>query len=328
MKHHNKMKAIVQTQYGPPEEVLQLGEVPVPVPGEKEILIKVHATTVNRTDCGFQLGKPNFARIFYGLFSPKNKTLGNEFAGEVAAIGSLVTSFKPGDKVFGYNDVTFGGHAEYLVIKESDPVAIIPENLTFAEAAPIVEGAHYALCDLRAAKVQSGQRILVNGATGAIGSAAVQLAKYFGAEVTAVCGTPNVALVKSLGAVEVLDYMKEDFTKMGKTFDIVFDAVGKSSFGLCKPLLRKGGIYMSTELGPGSQNPFLALLTPLTGDKKVLFPLPTISQEDVEFLKSLVEAGHYRPVIDRNFPLERIVEAYQFVQTGQKVGNVVINVIE
>jgi NADPH:quinone reductase-like Zn-dependent oxidoreductase len=317
------MKAIIHTQYGPPE-VLQLVEVPKPAPKENEVLIKVHATTVNRTDCGLRSAEYFISRFFTGLFRPKYQTQGNEFAGVVESVGKDVKSFQPGDKVFGYNDITFGAHAEYMVVPEGGPITTMPANFTYEEAAPITEGSHYALGNIRAAKVTPGQKVLVNGATGAIGSAAVQLCRYFGAEVTAVCATPHKELVESLGAGRVIDYLKEDFTQLNETFDFVFDAVGKSTFGKCKPLLKKGGIYISTELGPGGQNPFLALITPLLGDKKLLFPLPTINKADVIFLKELVENGHFKPVIDRSYPLEQMVEATKYVETRQKIGNVVI----
>ena len=319
------MKAIIYTQYGPPE-VVQLKEINKPTPKDNEVLIKVHATTVNRTDCGFRSAEYFIVRFFSGLLSPINKTLGNEFAGEIEAIGKEVRSFKPGDQVFGYNDKTFGAHAEYMVMREEGPITTKPASMTYEEAAPMIEGAHYALCDIRAAKIQSGQKVLINGATGAIGSAAVQIVRSMGAEVTAVCGTKHVELVKSLGANEVIDYTKEDFTQLPQTFDVVFDAVGKSSFGKCKPLLKEKGIYMSTELGYMSQNPFLALVTPLLGGKKLLFPIPTISKEDVVFFKELYEAGKYKPLIDRQYPLEQVFEAYKYVETGQKIGNVVITV--
>lgn len=317
------MRAIIYTEYGPPE-VVKLMEVKKPTPKEKEVLIKIFATTVNRTDCGFRSAEYFIVRFFSGLLRPKNKTLGNEFAGEIEVIGKNVTSFKVGDKVFGYNDIKFGAHAEYMIMAENEAITTIPTNLTYEEAAPITEGGHYALCDLRAAKIKSGQKILINGATGAIGSAAVQLAKYFGAEVTGVCDTKNVELIKSLGADAVVDYTKQDFTKTNQTYDIIFDAVGKSSFRQCKPILNKRGIYMSTELGKNSENIFLALTTPLLGGKKVLFPIPTITKEDVVFLKELVETGKYKPVIDRRYTLEQIVEAYKYVETGQKTGNVLI----
>ncbi len=320
------MKAIIHTRYGPPE-VLQLKEIPKPVPKDNEVLIKIYATTVNRTDCGFRSAEYFISRFFSGLFRPNNQTLGNEFAGEIEAIGKNVKSFKRGDKVFGYNDLTFGAHAEYMTMAEDSYITTMPSSITYEEAAPITEGAHYALCDIRAAKIKSGQKVLVNGATGAIGSAAVQLITYFGAEVTAVCNTKNIALVKSLGARVVIDYTQQDFTKLDTTFDVVFDAVGKSSFGKCKPLLKKNGIYISTELGYMSQNPFLALITPLSGGKKVLFPIPVISKKDVEFLKELVVSKKFKPVIDRRYPLEQIIEATRYVETGEKTGNVVITVL-
>jgi len=318
------MRAIIYKKYGPPE-VVSLQEVNKPEPKNKEVLIKVYATTVNRTDCGFRSAEYFIVRFFSGLFRPKNKTLGNEFAGVIEAIGSGVSLFNIGDKVFGYNDTKFGAHAEYMIMAENEAITTMPLHLTYQEAAPITEGGHYALCNLRAAKIKAGQHVLIYGATGAIGSAAVQLSKYFGAMVTAVCNTKNVELVKSLGADVVIDYTREDFTKTGQLFDIAFDAVGKSSFAKCKPLLTKKGIYMSTELGKNSQNIFLALTTPIAGGKRVLFPIPTSSKQDVVFLKELVETGKYKPVIDRQYGLEQIVEAYTYVETGQKTGNVVIS---
>ena len=317
------MKAVIHTKYGPPE-VLQLAEIPKPTPKDNEVLVKIYATTVNRTDCGFRSAEYVISRFFSGLFKPKNQILGNEFAGVIEASGKNVTNFKVGDKVFGYNDTTFGAQAEYMIMPENGAMSNMPAGLTFEEAACITEGGHYALCDIRAAKVKAGQNLMIYGATGAIGSAAVQLAKYFGASVTAVCNTKNVELVKSLGADVVVDYTKEDFTKTGQTFDFVFDAVGKTSFGNCKPILSKKGIYISTELGKSGENVFLALSTPLFGGKKVLFPLPTISREDVEFLKKLVVAGQYKPVIDRSYRLDEIVDANRYVETRQKTGNVII----
>jgi NADPH:quinone reductase-like Zn-dependent oxidoreductase len=317
------MKAIIHTKYGPPE-VLQLKDIPKPTPKDNEVLIKIFATTVNRTDCGFRSAEYFISRFFSGLFKPKNQILGNEFAGIIESTGKNVTAFHSGDKVFGYNDVTFGAHAEYLTISENGAISTIPDGITFEQAACITEGGHYALCDIRAAKVKAGQNVMVYGATGAIGSAAVQLAKYFGASVTAVCNTKNVELVKKLGADVVVDYTNEDFTKTGQIFDFVFDAVGKTLFGKCKPILSKTGIYISTELGKNGENVFLAITTKFSGGKKVLFPLPTISKEDVQFLKKLVITGHYKPVIDRSYQLDEIVEATRYVETGQKTGNVVI----
>ncbi|MGB3075217.1 MAG: NAD(P)-dependent alcohol dehydrogenase, partial [Chitinophagales bacterium] len=236
------------------------------------------------------------------------------------------TTFKRGDKVFGFNDKTCGGHGEYLTIAETDAFTLIPDNLNFEEAAAITEGAHYALCDLRAAKVTSGQNVMVYGATGAIGSAAVQLLKVLGAHVTAICNTKNIELIKSLGADIIIDYQTEDFSKTEKRFDFIFDAVGKSSFGKCKSLLKKKGIYISTEFGKNAENVFWALTTPVWGRKKVLFPLPTINKEDVIYLKELVEKRMFRPVIDRQYKLEEIVEAYKYVESGQKTGNVIIKI--
>jgi NADPH:quinone reductase-like Zn-dependent oxidoreductase len=317
------MRAIVNTKYGPPE-VVKLMEVKKPVPEDNEVLIKIHAATVNRTDCGFRSAEYFISRLFSGLFKPKNQILGNEFAGVIEDVGREVTLFIPGDKVFGYNDTTFGAHADYMTISENAAIALIPGNLTFEEAAPIAEGGHYALCDIRAAKIKPEQSILINGASGAIGSAAVQLVKYFGATVTAVCNTKNIELVRSLGADVVIDYTKEDFTNTDQRFDFVFDAVGKSSFGKCRRLLKKKGIYISTELGKNSENIFLALTTPIFCGKRVLFPIPAIGKEDVVFLKELAEAGKYKPVIDRYYTLEQIVKAYRYVESGQKTGNVVI----
>lgn len=319
------MKAAIYTKYGPPE-VVRISEVDKPIPKDNEVLIKVYASTVNRTDCGFRSAEYFVVRFFSGLFRPKNKILGNEFAGVIETIGKNVTSFKTGDRVFGYNDSKFGAHAEYMTMKEKEGITTIPAGLTFEEAAPITEGSHYALGNIRAAKVKSGQNVMIYGATGAIGSAAVQLAKYFGARVTAVCATQNLELVKALGADEVIDYTKQDFTKTDLKFDLVFDAVGKSSFARCKKILSKKGIYISTEFGKYSANIFLALITPLLGGKKVLFPLPSIKKEDVIFLKELIETGKFKPLIDRQYTLEQIVEAYKYVETKQKIGNVVITI--
>ena len=320
------MKAAINTKYGLPE-VVKVLEIEKPVPGHNEVLIKVYASTVNRTDCGFRSADYFISRFWSGLISPRYKTLGCEFSGEIEAVGENVTSWKIGDRIVGFNDKRFGGHAEYMTLNENETFTKIPHNFSFHEVAPLFEGAHYALCDIRAAKVKNGQNVLVNGATGAIGSAAVQLLKYFGANVTAVCNTENMELVKSLGADRLIDYTKEDFITTEQVFDFIFDAVGKSSFGRCKPLLKKGGVYISTELGKNAENIFLALITPLFCRKKVFFPIPFIDREVVEFLKELAENGHYKPVIDRTYALEQIVEAYRYVETGQKTGNVVIKMV-
>jgi NADPH:quinone reductase-like Zn-dependent oxidoreductase len=319
------MKAAVHTSYGPPD-VVRISEVEKPTAGDNEVLVKVHATTVNRTDCGFRSAKPFIVRFFTGPIRPRVRVLGNEFAGEVEAVGRGVTSFAVGDRVFGYNGTRFGAHAEYLAMPEDGSLATMPTNLTYEEAAPGTEGSHYALSLIRKAKIRSGQDVLVNGATGAIGSAAVQLLKQLGARVTAVCGTANVELVRGLGADRVIDYTAEDFTKDEQRYDVVFDAVGKSSFGRCKRLLKPGGIYLSTDLGPLSQNPVLALITPVVGGKKVMFPIPRDNQEMARYFKGQMESGAFKPVIDRRYRLDQIVEAYRYVETGQKTGNVVISV--
>jgi NADPH:quinone reductase-like Zn-dependent oxidoreductase len=319
------MKAAVQIRYGPPE-IVQISEIDKPTIKADELLIKVHATTVNRTDCGFRSAKPFIVRFFSGLTKPRARVLGNEFAGVVEEVGSAVVSFGVGDRVFGYNEGRFGAHAEYMSISESQPLATMPENLSFEEVAPSTEGSHYALSFIRTAKVQAGQDVLVYGATGAIGSAAVQLLKSLGAIVTAVCSTENVELVKGLGADRVIDYTAEDFTQDEQSYHVVIDAVGKSSFGRCKRLLNHNGIYLSSDLGPRSQNPVLAIVTPIFGGKRVKFPIPKQDQGMARHFKELIETGKFKPVIDRTYPLDQIVEAYRYVETGQKIGNVVISV--
>jgi NADPH:quinone reductase-like Zn-dependent oxidoreductase len=318
------MKAAVQIRYGPPE-VVRISEVEKPTLKDNEVLVKVHATTVNRTDCACRAARPFFMRLFTGLVRPRAKVLGNEFAGVLEAVGAGVTSFEVGDRVFGYNEGPFGAHADYMSIPERGSVATMPANVTYEQAAASTEGSHYALSHIRAAKIQSGQDVLVYGATGAIGSAAVQLLKGLGASVTAVCDTDHVELVRGLGADRVIDYTVEDFTKDEQTYDVVLDSVGKSSFSQCKPLLKPGGIYLSSELGPLAQNPFLALIAPLHGGKKVMFPIPKHDQEMVGYFRGLLESGKFMPVIDRTYPLDQIVEAYRYVETGQKTGNVVIS---
>lgn len=321
------MRAIVFSKYGPPE-VAKLSEVPKPSTKDNEVLVKVYSSTVNRTDSGLRSAMYFVSRFFTGIFRPKYQILGSEFAGIVEEIGQNVSTFKIGDKVFGFNDKTFGGHGEYLTIAETEAITNMPDGISFSEAAAITEGAHYALVDIRAAKVERGQNVLVYGATGAIGSAAVQLLKHFGAKVTAVCNTKNVGLLKSLGADTVIDYQTRDFTKTEDMFEFIFDAVGKSSFGQCKPLLTANGIYISTELGKNGENLLFALTTRLWGGKKLLFPLPTITKQDVIFLKNLVENGEFKPVIDRAYTLDQIVEAYKYVESGEKTGNVILKIAE
>jgi NADPH:quinone reductase-like Zn-dependent oxidoreductase len=319
------MKAIVCTRYGPPD-VLQLKEVEKPVPKDNEVLIKVYAATVNRTDCGILRAEPFIARFFTGIFKPKQPILGTEFAGTIEAVGKDVTSRKVGEDVFGFADSGSGSHAQYMTISEDRALATIPTGMTYEQAAASSEGAHYAYNVVKKVDLSSGQHVLVNGATGAIGSAAVQLLRYLGVNVTAVCNAEHFELVRSLGANKVIDYTKEDFTKDDQAYSFIFDAVGKSSFAKCKPLLEPGGVYSSSELGHMAQNVFLALTTPIIGGRKVIFPIPTDSRGSVLFVKELIEKGEFRAVMDRRYTLEQIVEAYRYVEKGQKIGNVVITV--
>lgn len=321
------MKAAVRTTYGPPD-VVRIAEVAEPTAGDREVLVRVHATTVNRTDCGFRAAKPFIVRVFSGVLRPKAVILGTEFAGEVEAVGSGVASFDVGDKVFGFSEDRFGAHAEYLSIPADRAIATMPANMTFEEVAPSTEGSHYALSLIRKSKIQSEHQVLVNGATGAIGSAAVQLLKSLGAGVTAVCDTEHVELVRGLGADRIIDRTVEDFTEDDETYDVVLDAVGKSSFGRCRRLLKPRGIYLSTDLGPFNLNPVLAFVTPLFGGRKVMFPIPPKhGREEMRYLKGMIESGAFNPLVDRRYPLDDIVEAYRYVETGQKIGNVVINVV-
>ncbi|MEX1018136.1 MAG: NAD(P)-dependent alcohol dehydrogenase [Litorilinea sp.] len=324
------MKAAVYTNYGSPE-ALAIRDVVRPVPQNNEVLVKVYASSVNRTDEAYLRAKPWFIRFFSGLLRPRRTILGNEYAGVVEAVGAHVTAFRQGEKVFGYAEPEFGGHAEYLVAHADGPIARMPSNLSFTEAAACNEGLHYAYSNVRAAPVSSETSVLINGTTGAIGSAAVQLYKYFGAHVTAVCDTARVELVASLGADVVLDYKQVDFTKSKETFDIVFDAVGNSSFFACKHLITPGGAFFSTDLGPYASNPLLALWTRQFGSyqgRRILFPFPTHSKEDIEFFVMLIEEGQFKPLLDRTYPLAEIVEAFHYVEAGHKTGNVVITVHE
>ena len=316
------MKAVVCDRYGPPE-VLRIEDIERPVPGPDEVLIRIRATTVNRSDTETRQGSPAVARLLTGLRRPRHRVLGTELAGEVEAVGSAVTEFKPGDAVFGVRAWKFGAHAEFVCMRESAALAPKPAGMSFEEAAAVCDGVILALMGLRPADVRKGRSILVYGASGSIGTAAVQLSRYFGADVTAVCGTKNLDLVRSLGAEQVIDYTREDFTTNGQAYDVIFDAVGKHSFGRCRDSLNPGGIYLATD---GLHNLLLAQWTRF-GDKKVIFPIPPrYTKQDVLFLKGLLEAGQYRAVIDRRYPLAEVVEANRYVDTEQKTGNVVLTV--
>lgn len=321
------MKAAVFDRYGEPE-VQYIADVPKPVPTDEQILVRVHATTVNRADCHLRSGKPRWQRIFNlifergGVLRPKPQTiLGGEYAGVVEAVGAAATEFTVGQRVFGMS--IMGAQAEYTCRRARGPVASMPSNATFEECA-ITDGFLNAINCLREAGPLEGKRVLVYGASGAIGTAGVQLARHFGAHVTAVCNTKNLELVRSLGADEVIDYLHEDFTKNGETYDVVFDAVGKKTFPQCKRSLKPGGSFLPTD---GLVNGLWLLWTKKFGDKKVKAQLPPrYLKEDIVFLKELMEAGEYRAVIDRIVPLEDVVEATRYVETGQKTGNVVLTV--
>ena len=317
------MKAAVNTRYGPPS-VISVTDAPVPVPAPGQLLIRVRATTVNRTDSGFLRARPPIVRLFAGLRNPRSPILGCEYAGEVVELGPGVTGYSVGDAVVGYDDAHFGGHAEYVATTPRGMVTHKPSTLDFPHAAAMLEGAHYSLFYIRAAGVGHGSRVLVNGGTGAIGSAAVQILVAMGADVTAVCGTEHLDLVRSLGASRVLSYQTDDFTRLDETFDLVFDAVGKRTFAECRRVLTRTGSYASTELGPKAQNPALAVTTRWSKGQRMLFPIPSTRTADAEYLRSLAEAGKYTPLVDRTYPLEEIRDAYDYVETGQKVGNVVV----
>jgi NADPH:quinone reductase-like Zn-dependent oxidoreductase len=299
----------------------------MPVPAPDEVLVRIRATGVTRGDTHLRSGRPFVSRIQSGLRRPKRRILGHELAGEVETVGAAVTEFEVGDHVFGALPslaLTTGAHAEYMCVPESFPLAHMPAGMSFEEAGGVGDGAMLALNCLRPAGRLEGKRILVYGASGSIGTAGVQLAKHFGAHVTAVCNTRNVELVRSLGADQVIDYLQEDFTQNGETYDVIFDAVGKHSFRRCKRSLEPGGVYLPTD---GFANLALWLLHKRVGEKKVLLELPPrMRKEDILFLKGLIEAGEYRAVIDRAYPLEDAIEAHRYVDTQQKVGNVVLTV--
>ena len=324
------MRAVVYDRYGPPE-VLRLEEVAKPMPKEDEVLVRVHASTVNRLDVHTREANRHsglvvsfLSRLVSGVRRPRQPILGSEFAGEVETVGAAVKEFAVGDRVFANSGLGFGGHAEFRAMRESARIAHMPAGISFEEAAPITDGALNALWCLRVGALRKGQRILVYGASGAIGTAGVQLARFFGADLTAVCSTKNLELVKSLAADRVIDYTQEDFTKNGETYDVIFDAVGKHSFARCKGSLKRGGVYLATD---GFRNLILALWTSRFGDKKVMFQLPPrYAKQDVVFLKELVEGGRYRAVIDRRYPLEDVIEAARYVETEQKTGNVVLTI--
>lgn len=328
------MKAIVYTEYGLPE-VLQLKEVEKPTPKDNEILIKIYATSINYGDLiarNFRAITPSKfnmpfifwlpARIAFGWNTPKIKTLGSQLAGQIEAVGKDVQSFKGGDQVFAYRGAAMGANAEYICMPENGLVVLKPTNMSYEEAATVPYGALTALNLLRVANIQPGQKVLINGASGGIGSAAVQLAKHFGAEVTGVCGTPRVEFVKALGADKVIDYTKEDFTQNGQTYDLIFDILGKSSFARCKNSLKENGRYLLASFK--MKQLWQMLWTSITGGKRVICALSGEKRKDLLLIKELIEAGKIKAIIDRRYPLEQVTEAHRYLETGDKKGQVVI----
>ena len=316
------MKAATRSTYGT-ADVLSIEDVETPTPSDNEILIKVHATTVNRTDNAILIAHPFIMRFFTGLTKPKLKITGTDFAGEVQSIGKNVTNFKVGDRVMGFNGMGLQSHAEFVKLPKTEAIISIPDNLSYVNAAGCLEAPFYAY-SLHKWNPRPGQNALVIGGTGAIGSSIIQLLKYYGVAMTAVCKGEHAELVKSLGANRTIDYLKEDFRNDKERYDFVFDAVGKSSFGKCKPLLKEKGIYSATD---NLFNLILVPLTRLTGGKKVAFDFPGDVKTGLNFIRDLVVQGHFKPVIDRTYPLNQIKEAFRYVATGQKVGNVVISMI-
>lgn len=317
------MNAILYEQYGGPE-VLHLREIPRPVPRKNEILIKIRATSVTSSEAMMRQGKPYFGRLVLGLTRPRRQILGLEYAGEVVGVGAAAQMFQIGTRVFGFTGFRCGGYAQYTCVPESGSVLPMPRNVSFEEAVALVDGPTTALFFLNKAKIKPAERILIYGASGSIGTAAVQLAAGIGAEVTAVCSAANFELVRSLGARQVIDYRTDDFTRRSETYDVIFDTLGKTSFANSKRSLKKGGRYLVTVMSP--QAIAQTLLTSIAGDKKAIFALSIEKTAELQRIKELVEQAKHRPVIDRCYPLDRIGEAHAYVDTGRKKGNVVIRV--
>ncbi|MBG50250.1 MAG: NAD(P)-dependent alcohol dehydrogenase [Pseudozobellia sp.] len=318
------MQALVYQKYGRPTDVLKITNREKPSPNSSEILVRVHAATVNRTDEGLLTARYFVSRFFTGLFKPTKPTPGTDFSGVIETVGADIKEYSVGDEVFGFNDEIISSHAEYLILKSTKHVKKKPASISHSEAAACCEGAHYAINCLNKIKLEKGNLVMVNGGTGAIGSAAIQILKSRGIKVIATAEGKNIDLVKSLGAEQVLDYQTEDFTKQSVQFDLVLDAVGKSSFKKCQKILKPKGKYISTELGKGGANIFWALVSPFTGGKKVIFPMPSKIGESLTYITKLVENNEFHPVIDKIYPFSQIIEAYEYVSTGKKIGNVVV----
>jgi NADPH:quinone reductase-like Zn-dependent oxidoreductase len=319
------MKASIRRHYCSPSQ-LKVEQIEKPIPNDNEALIRVYATTVNRTDCANLTAKPFIMRFVLGLFKPRKIVVGTDFAGEVISIGKKVNSIHVGDRVMGFDDQGLQSQAEYLTTIEEN-VYTIPKEINFKQAAASLEGAHYAYSFVHKVNIKSGQHIFINGATGAIGSALLQFIRAYDVKISATCNTKNIELIRSLGADKVFNYTKEDFTHAGETYDYIFDAVGKSTFGKCKSLLNKNGVYISSELGPYAQNVFYPLLNSISR-KKVIFPIPYNKKETIPFIINQLENGIFKPVIDRAYILQDVSEAYEYVMAGEKTGNVVIDVQE
>ncbi|MTI32339.1 NAD(P)-dependent alcohol dehydrogenase [Xanthovirga aplysinae] len=317
------MKAAIRRKYCS-QDLIKVEEIEKPTPADNEVLIKICYTTVNRTDCANLTAKPFIMRFVLGLFKPRKIILGTDFAGIVASIGKNVNSLSIGDRVFGFMDEGSESQAQYTTTTEEN-LFPIPDQIDLKQAAASLEGANYAYTFIHKVKIQSGQNILINGATGGIGSALLQFVRQHDVKITATCSGKNINLVQSLGADKIYDYNKEDFTDDQDKYDFIFDAVGKSTFGKCKKLLKEKGVYISSELGPYSQNIFFLLLTSITR-KKVIFPMPYSRQKTIPYISTLLNKGKFKPVIDREYPLEEISKAYEYVLAGQKTGNVLLKI--
>ena len=319
------MKAAIRRKYGLPDQI-GIQTTLKPEPKKQEVLVQVNATTVNRTDCANLTAKPFIMRFILGLFKPRRIILGTDFAGTVVSLGADVKSFRKGDRVFGFRDMGQSSQAQFLV-SSVDYVFPIPDQIDFKSAAASLEGAHYAYTFVRMSTILPGQKVMINGASGAIGSALIQFLSQFDVSITATCGPKNTTLIKSLGADKVIDYTRADFTEVDEKFDFVFDTVGKSTFGKCKSILKEKGVYISSELGPYSQNIFYALWSHFSKGRKVKFPIPYQTKLTIPYISEMLKKGVFKPVIDREYSLNDIADAYTYVMSGQKTGNVVINVV-
>ena len=314
----------IRNKYGSPDVIELTTTSHIPFPQKDEILVKVKATTVNRTDCAVLTGIPWAIRLFTGLFEPRLKVTGTDFSGMVVSKGDDVDKFNIGDDVYGFFDQGIGSHASYFCVSTKKAIIKKPGNITYEQAAASLEGAHYAFYFLDKVVLNKGDKVLLNGGTGAVGNAALQFLKYRGIHVTVTCETNYIPVMELMGADKVIDYTKEDFTKLNDQFDFVFDAVGKSTFWECKPIMKPNAIYLSSELGPYWQNPLLALVAPLMTGKKVKFPIPFSIHRSMVFINELIEKDKFKPLIDKRYPFSEIRSAFDYVRTGNKKGNVIL----